>query len=234
MTREQARACIEKIGIIPAIRVDHEQDAVFAAGAVFRGGIPIVEITMTSPGALELIGRLKALAPDAVVGAGTVTDADLARCSITAGAAFITSPGFDPEIAEIADCRGVVSIPGALTPTEIILAGRTGCDFIKIFPCAQVGGPDYIRALKRPFPTVHLIASGGVTQKTAGDFVRAGAAALGIGEDLIPPQAIRERNESWIHELSRRFLAMVAQARAAREAAHNHAEYGVRTESAHF
>jgi 2-dehydro-3-deoxyphosphogluconate aldolase/(4S)-4-hydroxy-2-oxoglutarate aldolase len=113
----------------------------------------------------------------------------------------------------------VVCIPGALTPTELIFATRTPAEFVKIFPCSQVGGPSYIRALRRPFPDARLIASGGVTQKNAGEFIRAGAAALGIGEDLIPTEAIRQRNESWIHELARRFLAMVREARA-----RNHAE----------
>jgi 2-dehydro-3-deoxyphosphogluconate aldolase/(4S)-4-hydroxy-2-oxoglutarate aldolase len=214
MNREQVRACIQNTGIIPAIRAHAEADALFAAASVFRGGIPIVEITMTSPGALELIGKLRSTASNVVVGAGTVVDIEMARACINAGASFITSPGFDREITEVAHTSDVVCIPGALTPTEVIFATRTPAEFVKIFPCAQVGGPSYIRALKGPFPATHLIASGGVTQKNAGEFIRAGAAALGIGEDLIPPDAVRQRNESWIHELARRFLAMVREARA--------------------
>jgi len=220
MNRQEVRACIQNTGIIPAIRAHTEADALFAAASVFRGGIPIVEITMTSPGALELIGKLKSGAENVVVGAGTVVDAKMAHACIQAGASFVTSPGFDREIADVANSADVVCIPGALTPTEVIFATRTPAEFVKIFPCAQVGGPGYIRALKRPFPNTHFIASGGVTQKNAGEFIRAGAAALGIGEDLMPPDAIRQRNESWIHELARRFLAMVREARAAR----NHAE----------
>ena len=216
MNREQVLACIRNTGIIPAIRAHAEADALFAASSVFRGGIPIVEITMTSPGALELIGKLRSTASNIVVGAGTVVDVEMAQACINAGASFITSPGFDRQIAEVADSGGVVCIPGALTPTEVILATRTRAEFVKIFPCAQVGGPSYIRALKRPFPDAHLIASGGVTQKNAGEFIRAGAVALGIGEDLIPTDAIRQRNESWILELARRFLAMVRIARDAR------------------
>jgi 2-dehydro-3-deoxyphosphogluconate aldolase/(4S)-4-hydroxy-2-oxoglutarate aldolase len=225
MTRQQVRTCIEETGIIPAIRVHTEADALFAAASVFRGGIPVAEITMTSPGALDLIGRLKDLAPNVVVGAGTVMDADIARACVKAGASFITSPGFDREIVELSDAAGVVCIPGALTPTELTVASRTPAEFIKIFPCSQVGGPAYIRALKRPFPLTPLIASGGVTQKNAGEFIRAGAAALGIGEDLIPHDAVRQRNESWIHELSRRFLAMVREARTARSHAEMHANH---------
>src|SRR5579884_2933778 len=149
MNREQVRECIQNTGIIPAIRTHTEADALFAAAAVFRGGIPIVEITMTSPGALELIGKLRSAAAEAVVGAGTVVDAKMAHACIEAGASFITSPGFDREIAEAADSADVVCIPGALTPTEVIFATRTPAEFVKIFPCAQVGGPSYIRALKR-------------------------------------------------------------------------------------
>lgn len=234
LTREQVCACIEDTGIIPAIRVHSEEDAVFAARAVFRSGIPIAEITMTSPGALELIGTLRNLVSNVVVGAGSVLDIDMARACIGAGASFITSPGFDPEIAEAARRCKVVCIPGALTPTEVTLASRTQAEFVKIFPCAQVGGAAYIRALKHPFPALRLIASGGVTQKTAGDFIRAGACALGIGEDLIPPRAIVERNESWIHELSRRFLAMVREARAARAQALKGADHRLDADSEHF
>ena len=216
MKREQVRACIQNAGIIPAIRAHTEADALFAAASVFRGGIPIVEITMTSPGGPDLIGKLRSAASEVVVGAGTVVDAEMARVCIQSGALFITSPGFDREITEVANTSDVVCIPGALTPTEIIFATRTPAEFVKVFPCSQVGGPSYIRALKRSFPATRLIASGGVTQKNAGEFIRAGAAALGIGEDLIPPEAVRQRNEGWIHELARRFLAMVREARAAR------------------
>src|SRR5581483_659950 len=125
MNREQVRECIQNTGIIPAIRTHTEADALFAAASIFRGGIPIVEITMTSPGALELIGKLKSASCDIVVGAGTVVEAEMAHACIHAGALFITSPGFDREIAEVADSSGVVCIPGALTPTEIIYATRT-------------------------------------------------------------------------------------------------------------
>jgi 2-dehydro-3-deoxyphosphogluconate aldolase/(4S)-4-hydroxy-2-oxoglutarate aldolase len=214
MTREQVRASIESTGIIPAIRVHSAEEAIFASNAVFEGGIPVAEITMTIPGALEAISELARRSPDFVVGAGTVVDLDAARCSIDAGACFITSPGLDPEIMEFVAQKNAVCIPGALTPTEVLKASRSCSDLIKIFPCAQVGGPSYIRALKRPFPEISLVASGGVTQKTAGDFIRAGAIALGIGEDLIPPEAVRLRNVGWICELCRRFLAMVQEARS--------------------
>src|ERR1700760_200507 len=167
MNREQVRACIRNTGIIPAIRTHSEEDALFAAAAVFRGGIPIVEITMTSPGAIELIGKRKSAASNVVVGAGTVVEVETARACLDAGASFITSPGYDREITEVANSAEVVCIPGALTPTEVILATRTPAEFVKIFPCAQVGGPSYIRALRRPFPGTQLIASGGVTQKNA-------------------------------------------------------------------
>jgi 2-dehydro-3-deoxyphosphogluconate aldolase/(4S)-4-hydroxy-2-oxoglutarate aldolase len=133
---------------------------------------------------------------------------------LSAGAAFLTSPGLDLEIAAFAMKQGVLVIPGALTPTEVLAASRAGMDLIKIFPCAQVGGPGYIKALKAPFQKLALIASGGVNQTTASDFIRAGSAALGIGEHLIPVEAVRKKNEKWIRELAGRFLGIVKEARA--------------------
>jgi len=214
MTREIVRARIEEIGIIPAVRVASAEEAVFAAQAMLRSGIGVVEITMTTPGAFEVIAELARTSPELIVGAGTVLDLDTARRCLDAGAAFLTSPGLDPEILEFAAKQNILVIPGALTPTEVASAGRAGALLIKIFPCAQMGGPSYIKALKAPFPHMALIASGGVNQQTASDFIRAGAIALGIGENLIPPEAVRKRNEKWIRELSTRFLGIIKEARA--------------------
>ncbi len=212
MTRAEIRSRIEEIGIIPAIRVHSAEEALFAADAVSTGGIPIVEVTATVPGAIDVIRRL-AENPDIIQGAGTVLDLAWARRCIDAGAQFLTSPGFDPQIVDFAAHENVVSIPGALTPTEVINAAKAGADFIKVFPCVQVGGPSYIRALKAPFPELRLIASGGVTQMNATDHILAGASALGIGADLIHHDAIRRRESGWIIELSRRYLQMVGEAR---------------------
>src|SRR5438132_5636602 len=213
MKKEEVRARIEEIGIIPAIRVSSAQDAAFVADAVSSGGIPIVELTMTVPGAIDVISDLARNSPDVIVGAGTVWDIETARRCLDAGAKFLTSTGLDLGVVEFAVKENIVVFPGALTPTEVMLAWKAGSDFVKIFPCAQVGGVSYIRALKRPFSQIPLIASGGVNQQTAADFILAGAAALGIGADLIPPKAIQLRQPHRIRELARRFLGMVKDAR---------------------
>jgi 2-dehydro-3-deoxyphosphogluconate aldolase / (4S)-4-hydroxy-2-oxoglutarate aldolase len=213
MNREAVRARIEEIGIIPAIRVSSAQDALFVAEAISDSGIPIVELTMTVPGAIDAIAHLTRNSPDLIVGAGTVWDTETARRCLDAGARFLTSPGFDPHVVAFAVQEKVVVFPGALTPTEIMMAWKAGSDFVKIFPCSQAGGVSYIRALKKPFPQVRLIASGGVNQQTAADFILAGAAALGIGGDLIPHKAIQLRQPHRIHELARRYLGMVKGAR---------------------
>ena len=213
MNRQQVRERIQEIRIIPAIRVSSSGDAIFAAEAIARSGIPIVEITMTIPGALEVFAELVRHHPDVIVGAGTVLDLETARHCLDAGAKFITSTGLDLEVVDFTLRHDVVAIPGALTPSEVITAWKAGPDFVKIFPCSALGGPGYIRALKGPFPHVPLIASGGVTQHTAPEFLRAGVAALGVGGDLIPQEAIRFRQAHRIAELARRFLGMVKEIR---------------------
>jgi 2-dehydro-3-deoxyphosphogluconate aldolase/(4S)-4-hydroxy-2-oxoglutarate aldolase len=213
MDREEVRARMEEIGIVPAIRVSSIEDARFAATAVSSGGIPIVEITMTVPEACELMHDMVTNVPDMIVGAGTVLDTETAGRCVHAGAHFLTSPGLDLNIVELARKSNIVTMPGALTPSEVTAALRAGVDFIKVFPCAQVGGASYIRALKGPFPQASLVAAGGVTQQTASDLIRAGATALGIGNELIPREAIRHRRTEQIVELARRFLNIVRTAR---------------------
>lgn len=213
MTKTEARARIEEFGIIPAVRVSSAADVQFAAEAITGAGIPILEITMTVPDAIHVIFELTENRPDIVVGAGSILDAKTARLCIDAGASFITSTGLDLDVVRAAEEKDVLTFPGVLTPTEIIAAIKAGSDMVKIFPCSQVGGPGYIRALKRPFPQVPMIASGGVNQQTAADFILAGCAAVGIGHELIPLPAIRKRQRDWIEELGRRFLNIVKQAR---------------------
>jgi 2-dehydro-3-deoxyphosphogluconate aldolase/(4S)-4-hydroxy-2-oxoglutarate aldolase len=213
MTKADVRARIENIGIIPAIRVSSTEDAQFAAEAIAEGGIPIVELTMTVPGAVGLIPGLLRDNPELIVGAGTVLDAETARRCMDAGANFLTSPGFDPSVVEFAIENDVVVFPGVSTPTEVMLAAKAGADFVKIFPAAQLGGSRYIKTLKDPFPHVPLMASGGVNQETALDFLLAGAFVLGIGGALIPQEAIQRRQPHRIHELARRFTAIVEEAR---------------------
>jgi 2-dehydro-3-deoxyphosphogluconate aldolase/(4S)-4-hydroxy-2-oxoglutarate aldolase len=213
MKREEVRARIEEIGIIPIVRVASAEEARFAAEAVASGGIPIVEMAMTVPEAVEVISRMARDAPEMIVGAGSVLDAETARRCVDAGAKFLTSEGFDPAVVEFAVKQGVVVLPGALTPTEVIRAWKADADFVKVFPCAPLGGDGYIRALKAALPQVPLIAAGGVNQLTAGNFILAGAAALGVGRELIPPGAIQQRKPEWIRELAQRFLSLVKNAR---------------------
>ena len=217
MTKEQVRARIEEIGIIPAIRVSSPQDAMFAAETVCRSGIPIVEVTMTIPGAIEVITELAQNNPNVIAGAGTVFDLETARRCLDSGAQFLTSTGLDLDLVAFAVKHDIVVLPGALTPTEVMAAWKTRPDFVKIFPCSQVGGPSYIRALKGPFPHIPFIAAGGVNQQTVADFILAGAVAVGIGGELIPHEAIHLRQEHWIGELARRFAAMVKDARIQRQ-----------------
>jgi 2-dehydro-3-deoxyphosphogluconate aldolase/(4S)-4-hydroxy-2-oxoglutarate aldolase len=214
LTKEEVRSRIHEIGIIPAVRLHSAEDALFAAEAVCGAGIPIVEVTMTVPGAVDVIREITRHNGDVIVGAGTVFYMETARRCLDAGASFLTSPGLDLDLVNFALGHDVVVFPGALTPSEVIAARKAGSDFVKIYPCFANGGPRYIRALKMPFPDVPLIASGGVDQQNAGDFILAGAAALGIGEHLIHQDAIKRRQGAWIHELSRRYIQMVAEARA--------------------
>jgi 2-dehydro-3-deoxyphosphogluconate aldolase / (4S)-4-hydroxy-2-oxoglutarate aldolase len=219
LDKNEVCAKIEEIGIVPAVRTSSPEDALFAAEVVARGGIPIVEITMTVPGAIEVISHLVKNLPDVIVGAGTVLDLETARLCVDAGVRFLTCPGLDLAVVEFAKQRNLAMMAGALTPTEIVTAWKAGSDFVKVFPCAQVGGDSYIRALKGPFPKIPLIAAGGVNQQTAANFILAGAVAIGIGRELIPQEAVQSRQEGRIRELAHRFLNFVRTARSRRAAA---------------
>jgi len=173
MKKAEVRTRIEEIGIVPAVRVSTPEHASFAVEAVNRAGIPIAEITMTVPGAIEVISRLAQSLPEMIVGAGTVLDTETAYRCLDAGARFLTTPGLVLEVVEFAVKKNVVVFPGALTPTEVITAWKAGADFVKIYPCAQLGGHTYLRALEVPLPQVSLIASGGVNQQSAANFIRA-------------------------------------------------------------
>lgn len=206
---------VEETGIIPAVRTSSAEDALFAAETVYKAGIRVAEITMTIPGATDVITQLVRTMPGIVVGGGTVLDTETAKRCLDAGAVFLSSPGLVMEVMEFAQRRDVAVFPGALTPTEVIAAWKAEADFVKIYPCARVGGHQYLRSLKVPLPQIGLIASGGVNQQTASDFILSGASALGIGVELLPKDAIRRRREDHILELARRFLAMVQTAREA-------------------
>jgi len=213
MNREEVRARIAAVGIVSAIRASSPEDALFAAQAVASGGIPIVELTMTVPGAIEVIAHLVRNGPELIVGAGTVWDVDTARRCLDAGAMFLTTTGLDLKTVEFADERKVVIFPGVLTPTEVMMAWKAGVDFVKVFPCSQMGGAPYIKALKAPFPQVPLIASGGVNQLNVAEFFLAGAAAVGVGAHLVPRKAVELRQPHRIHELAVRLVSTVHEAR---------------------
>ena len=213
MKKDEVSALIKEVAIIPAIRVSSGSDAHFAAEAVTHGGIPIVEISLAVPGAVELISHLTRSQPKIVVGAGTVLDAETAKKCVDAGASFLTSPSFHPAVVEFAHRANLTVLPGAMTPTEIVTAWAAGADFVKVFPCADVGGPRYIKSLHTSVPQIPLIAAGGVDQKSAGSYILSGAVAIGVGAELIPNEAIARRQTDRILELARRFSRLVRNAR---------------------
>jgi 2-dehydro-3-deoxyphosphogluconate aldolase/(4S)-4-hydroxy-2-oxoglutarate aldolase len=214
MTKQQVRNRIVEIGIVPVVRAASAQQAMQAAEAVCAGGIPIVEITMTVPGAIDVITQLaKSMGNDVLIGAGTVLDAEAAERCIDAGADFLVSPGFDLATVQFAKQQGKLIMAGALTPTEVITAWKAGSDFVKIFPCGTVGGAKYIKALKAPLPQVPMVPTGGVNLETAADFIRAGADALGIGGELVSAAACKSGNLSVVTEAARLYVDIVQEAR---------------------
>lgn len=213
MKKDEVCKRIREIAIVPAVRVLSGDDAHFAAEAVMRGGIPIVEITLTVPGAEQLMAHLVRSDPNVIVGAGTVLDVETARQCIDAGARFLTSPSFDSDIIEFAAKQDIAVLPGAMTPTEVVTAWKAGADFVKVFPCAYIGADKYIKALNASLPQIPLIAAGGITQQTAANYILSGAAAIGLGKELIPTEAIERRQSDRIQELAHRFSKLVNDAR---------------------
>jgi 2-dehydro-3-deoxyphosphogluconate aldolase / (4S)-4-hydroxy-2-oxoglutarate aldolase len=214
MKKHEVRALIEQVGIVPVIRAASPQDARFAAEAVAQGGIPIVEITMTVPGALDVIAELVRTAPEILVGAGTVLDAAAAQKCADAGAQFLVTPGFDAATVAAARELDLFIMAGALTPTEVMTAWKSGADFVKIFPCGNLGGPNYIRALKGPLPQVPLVPTGGVNLETATDYLLAGAVALGVGGELVQKEALKARNGELIRGFAKQFVELVKEVRS--------------------
>jgi len=217
MDKNLVRQRIEDIGIVPVVRASSSEEACMAAEAVRLGGIPIVEITMTVPGALEVIAALaKQCGSEVLIGAGTIRSPDAVRRCLDAGAQFLVSPGTrtNAQVIEIAAQRSVVMIAGALTPTEVDSAWQLGVDFVKIFPCSAVGGPSYIKALKGPFPEIPLVPTGGVNLNTAGDFLKAGAAALGVGGELVQAAALKAGKAELITEAAKKYVEIIQKTRA--------------------
>jgi 2-dehydro-3-deoxyphosphogluconate aldolase/(4S)-4-hydroxy-2-oxoglutarate aldolase len=210
MDRTQVLQRIRQIGVVPVVRASSGQEALQLVEALRSGGIDVIELTMTVPGAVEIIRELCKSPGGAIVGAGTVLDAETARACLLAGAQFVVSPATD--LGTISLCRtyGVPIMAGALTPTEVVTAWRAGSDMVKIFPCGAVGGASYLKALKAPLPQIELIPTGGVSLETAGDFIKAGASAVGAGADLVDPKEER----AYVTERARQYLAAVQKARA--------------------
>jgi len=213
LNKQEVRVWIERLGIVPVVRAGSPEEALFVARAIASGGISVVEITLTVPGAIEVIQNLTKNAPEIVVGAGTVLNAEAAVKCIDAGAKFLVSPGFNAGSVSVARERGILMMAGALTPTEVMAAWEAGTDFVKIFPCGNLGGPKYIQALKGPFPQVPMVPTGGVNLETAGDYIRAGAAALGVGGELVQKDALKARNAELLSSLAERFVELVRTAR---------------------
>jgi 2-dehydro-3-deoxyphosphogluconate aldolase / (4S)-4-hydroxy-2-oxoglutarate aldolase len=213
MKREETRRLIQEIGIVPVIRATSSREARLAAEAVTKGGIPIVEITLTVPGAVQVIAELVKTMPEVLVGAGTVLNKDLARQCVEAGAQFLVTPGFEKNCVETAHKFDLPIMAGALTPTEVMAAWEAGVDFVKIFPCGNVGGPGYIKALRGPLPQVPLVPTGGVNLENAADYIRAGAVALGVGGELIPKEALQEEKLKLITELAKLYTEVIKNVR---------------------
>jgi 2-dehydro-3-deoxyphosphogluconate aldolase / (4S)-4-hydroxy-2-oxoglutarate aldolase len=220
MNKAEVIQQIRDTGVIPVVRATSADEAMRAIDAIREGGISVLEITMTVPGAIAVIEEVsKRYGNQALVGAGTVLDPEIAEACVSSGAQFIVSPALNLET--IACCRrlDVAIMPGALTPTEVVQAWNAGADFVKVFPAGAVGGASYLKALKAPLPQIELVPTGGVSLKTAADFIRAGAAALGVGADLVDIKAIRDGQGALITERARQFLEIVREARESLSAA---------------
>jgi 2-dehydro-3-deoxyphosphogluconate aldolase/(4S)-4-hydroxy-2-oxoglutarate aldolase len=213
MSKQDVIERLTTTGVIPVVRAQSADEAASAIAAIQKGGVSVLEITMTVPGAVELIRDVARRAADALVGAGTVLDPKTARECIDAGARFVVSPALN--VATIDACReaGIAVLPGALTPTEVVTAWNAGADLVKVFPANALGGASYIKSLKAPLPQIALVPTGGVNLQTAKDFIKAGAAALGVGADLVDLAALRRGEAERITERARQFLALVKEAR---------------------
>jgi 2-dehydro-3-deoxyphosphogluconate aldolase/(4S)-4-hydroxy-2-oxoglutarate aldolase len=207
---------IERVGLIPVLRAKNARQAHAVVDAMIAGGVTVVEVTMTVPGAVDLLKELNAkYGSTLLLGSGTVTTAKDAEATIEAGAEFVVSPSLHLDVIAATKAARKLSIPGALTPTEVITAHSAGADYVKIFPCSALGGAPYLKSLLAPFPFLKLIPTGGVTLATAESFMKAGARALGVGSDLVNLAAIDEGRPEVITEAARAYLAVLAKCRPA-------------------
>jgi 2-dehydro-3-deoxyphosphogluconate aldolase/(4S)-4-hydroxy-2-oxoglutarate aldolase len=215
MHREVILRSILDIGVVPVVRTSSAESAIRAIEAVYRGGIRAAEITMTVPGAIIALEKLAdAFGDKLVLGAGTVLDPETARICMLAGAQFFVTPALNLKTIEMAKRYSKIIMPGALTPTEIVTAWEAGADFVKVFPCGALGGAKYIKALKAPLPHIEMVPTGGVSLENTADFLKAGAAAVAVGAELIDAKTIAEGRYEVFEERARKFLAEVAKARA--------------------
>ncbi len=214
MTVDEVIRRIGEIGIVPVVRAAAVEDATRAVEAICAGGIPIVEITMTVPNAVEVIRQVaRQYGREVLIGAGTVTTPHQAEACMAAGAEFIVSPGLSLPVLSAVQAGGRLAIPGALTPTELMAARANGARLVKIFPCGNVGGAKYLKSLRGPFPDAALIPTGGVNAANAGEFIAAGAYALGVGAELVDPAALRDGNLAKITQAARELVQAVKSAR---------------------
>jgi 2-dehydro-3-deoxyphosphogluconate aldolase / (4S)-4-hydroxy-2-oxoglutarate aldolase len=215
-SKEKALALIHEIGVVPIVRAPSPEDAFKAAEAIVAGGIGIAEITMTVPNAVRVMERVaERFGEKVLLGAGTILDPESCRTALLAGAEFIVTPSLDVRVIEVARRYSKVAIPGALTPTEVVAAWQAGADLVKIFPCGPVGGPQYIRALRGPLPHIHFVPTGGVNLETTPAYIKAGAAAVAVGGELVDLKALREGRLDAISANARKYVEAVRAARAA-------------------
>lgn len=216
MDKKQIVEHIENLGLVPVVRASSADEALQVIEAIKAGGVDVLEITMTVPGAIKVIEKVAdKFGSDVLIGAGTVLDPETARACLLAGAKFIVSPALNLDTIALCQRYSAPVMPGVLTPTEVITAWSAGADMVKVFPCGAVGGASYIKNLKGPFPQVKIIPTGGVSIKTAADFISAGAAALGVGTDLVNTKAIKEGNPQVVTDAAKQYIEIIKQARAA-------------------
>lgn len=204
---------LREIGLVPVLRAESVDKALALAEAIAAGGVNVLEVTMTVPGAIQVMRTLAEKRPDILIGAGTVLDAETARMCILEGAQFVVSPALSLGTIEMCHRYSVAVLPGALTPTEIVTAWQAGADVVKVFPASAMGGAKYLTALKGPLPQVEMIPTGGVSLATAAEFLAAGAFALGVGSDLVNAKAMAEGKPEVVTESARKYLAIVKESR---------------------
>lgn len=215
MNRQEIVRRIAEIGIVPIVRVNSAEAAVRSVEAIHEGGIPVAEITMTVPGALKALEAVAAkFGSRIILGAGTVLDPETARICMLSGAEFFVTPALRVSVIEMAHRYDKAIMPGALTPTEVLTAWESGADVVKVFPCGNVGGAKYIKALKGPLPQVEMAPTGGVNLETIGDFLKAGACACGVGGELVDAATIQQGKYEVFAERARQYLDAVKRARS--------------------